>query len=131
MKMQDIIKSRRTELQLTLEEVGNIVGVSKATVQRWENGKSLRGLKLPVIAELANIFEVSPTEFFNPEVIPKIAEEKEKALHCNNEELNKMLENPILKDICSLLAGFSPDQLEDAYNFALFLRQKQEEKGAE
>ena len=39
MKINEKIKSRRQELGLTLEEVGNYVGVSKATVQRYEDGE--------------------------------------------------------------------------------------------
>ena len=35
----NIIKSRRLELNITLDEVGKAVGVSKSTVQRWESGQ--------------------------------------------------------------------------------------------
>lgn len=35
MEMKDKIKQRREELGLTLEEVGNIVGVGKSTVRKW------------------------------------------------------------------------------------------------
>ena len=31
------IRNRRLDLKLTLEEVGNICGVSKSTVKKWEN----------------------------------------------------------------------------------------------
>lgn len=34
----NLIYNRRKELGLTLEEVGNAVGVSKSTVKKWENG---------------------------------------------------------------------------------------------
>ena len=34
----NLIYDRRKELGLTLEEVGNAVGVSKSTVKKWENG---------------------------------------------------------------------------------------------
>ena len=34
MEMKDKIKQRREELGLTLEEVGNIVGVGKSTVRK-------------------------------------------------------------------------------------------------
>ena len=35
----NIIKNRRLELNITLDEVGKAVGVSKSTVQRWESGQ--------------------------------------------------------------------------------------------
>ena len=39
MDFKDKIKARRKELGLTLEDVGQIVGVSKTTIQRWESGE--------------------------------------------------------------------------------------------
>lgn len=32
------LRNRRLELDLTLEEVGDMVGVSKSTVMKWETG---------------------------------------------------------------------------------------------
>lgn len=32
------LKSRRFELGMTLEDVGDYVGVGKSTVRKWENG---------------------------------------------------------------------------------------------
>jgi len=32
------IKSRRKELGITLEQIGDIVGVGKSTVRKWERG---------------------------------------------------------------------------------------------
>lgn len=59
MEMRDIIKQRRRELGLTLEEVGHRVGVSRATVQRWENG-ILRNPGRDKIAALAAALHVTP-----------------------------------------------------------------------
>ena len=33
-----MINQRRTELKLTLEQVGQAVGVGKSTVKKWEDG---------------------------------------------------------------------------------------------
>ena len=38
MDIGKLINKRRTELELTLEDVGNAVGVSKSTVKKWEDG---------------------------------------------------------------------------------------------
>ena len=38
MDIGEMIKNRRLELNLTLEEVGKHVGVSKSTVKKWEDG---------------------------------------------------------------------------------------------
>lgn len=32
------LKNRRLELGMTLEDVGDYVGVGKSTVKKWENG---------------------------------------------------------------------------------------------
>ena len=36
--MDNRLYERRKELGLTLEDVGNIVGVTKSTVKKWESG---------------------------------------------------------------------------------------------
>lgn len=59
MEFKDILKSRREELGLTLEEVGDAVGVAKATVQRWEAGV-IKNLRRDKIGILAKTLKVSP-----------------------------------------------------------------------
>lgn len=54
-----LINKRRTELGLTLEEVGNAVGVSKSTVKKWEDG-FISNMKRDKIAELAKILQLNP-----------------------------------------------------------------------
>lgn len=51
------IKSRRLELNLTLEDVGKAVGVGKSTVRKWETGyiKNMRTDKLPKLAEVLKL----------------------------------------------------------------------------
>lgn len=39
MEAREIIKERRLELRLTMKEVADHVGVSEATVSRWEKWK--------------------------------------------------------------------------------------------
>lgn len=59
MNLGDKIKKRRLELDLTLEEVGTIVGVSKSTVMKWETGY-IENMKRDKIALLAKALRVSP-----------------------------------------------------------------------
>jgi transcriptional regulator with XRE-family HTH domain len=63
--MSDIGKkvyARRKELGLTLEDVGNAVGVGKSTVRRWENGmiKNMGADKIPA---LAKVLQMKSIEF--------------------------------------------------------------------
>ena len=53
------IKRRRLDLDLTLEEVGNMVGVSKSTVMKWETGY-IENMRRDKIALLAKALQVSP-----------------------------------------------------------------------
>ena len=55
------LRSRRMELGLTLEEVGDKVGVGKSTVRKWEQGL-IDNMKRDKIALLANALKVSPLE---------------------------------------------------------------------
>lgn len=59
MEMKDKIKQRREELGLTLEEVGNIVGVGKSTVRKWETG-DIANMRRDKIAKLAVALRTSP-----------------------------------------------------------------------
>ena len=38
MPINDVLKARRAELDMTLEDVARIVGVTRATIQKYENG---------------------------------------------------------------------------------------------
>lgn len=67
--MRDIgayIKELRTERGMTQEEVGKIIGVQKAAVQKWENG-TVKNLKRGTILKLADYFGVSPSSFVDEE----------------------------------------------------------------
>ena len=60
----DIIKSRRLELGLTLEQVGNAVGVGKSTVRKWETG-NIQNMRRDKIALLADVLRMSPAELID------------------------------------------------------------------
>jgi Predicted transcriptional regulators len=54
------LKSRRQELNLTLQDVAKAVGVSEATVSRWESGE-IANMRRNRITALAQILKVSPS----------------------------------------------------------------------
>lgn len=53
------LKGRRIELGLTLEQVGELVGVEKSTVRKWENGL-IESIRRDKISKLAKSLQVSP-----------------------------------------------------------------------
>lgn len=58
--MGELIKKLRIEHGMTLEELGDKVGVGKSTVRKWENG-IIANMKRDKIAKVANVFGVSPS----------------------------------------------------------------------
>ena len=58
--VQDILKSKREELQLTLTDVAELVGVNVSTIMRWENG-DIANMKRDKILKLANALKISPS----------------------------------------------------------------------
>lgn len=61
MKIADLIRMRRKELGMTLEQVGDIVGVDKTTVRRWEVG-GISNMRRDRIAKLAQALQIEPTD---------------------------------------------------------------------
>lgn len=60
----DLISKRRKELGLTLEEIGNAVGVGKSTVKKWETGL-ISNMRRDKIALLAKVLQINPTELID------------------------------------------------------------------
>ena len=67
MKVNEAMAARRKELNLTLDEVAKAVGVSKATVFRWESGE-IDNMRRDRIAALARILQVSPIFFMDEQI---------------------------------------------------------------
>lgn len=60
--MKDIIKTLRKKNKMTQQELGDLLGVTKATIQKYENG-GIKNLKQDTIQKLSKIFCVHPTLF--------------------------------------------------------------------
>ena len=106
MEMKEIIVKRRKELGLTLEEVGLRVGVSRATVQRWEKG-ILQNPGRDKIAKLAAALQISP------------------------EYLLGWTDDPGLKmeqDLASATAGLTPEETASVLNYIAFLKAQRRKK---
>ncbi|ADH03113.1 gp32 [Brochothrix phage BL3] len=64
--MDNILKERRLEKKLTLEEVGEKVGVGKSTVRKWENGM-IENMGRDKIVLLSKALDISPLEILGIE----------------------------------------------------------------
>lgn len=75
MKANEVMKFRRQELGLTQKEVAARVGVTEATVSRWESG-DIKNMKRENIATLARVLDIPPAVIMDWETFD--AEEAER-----------------------------------------------------
>ena len=84
------LKERRLSLNLTLEQVGNFVGVGKSTVRKWENGL-INNIGSDKIQKYAQILQISPLDIINKEVVSKEERDIQKDLQKMIEQLENGL----------------------------------------
>lgn len=61
---QNLLRNRRLELGLTMKQVADAVGVSEATVSRWESGE-IANMRRSRIVKLAAALNLSPIDIMN------------------------------------------------------------------
>lgn len=120
------ISTRRKQLGLTLEEVGNRVGVSKSTVKKWETGY-IENMKRDKIALLASVLEISPLELMGvkteneirPTISPSLTPSEQQLINnyrqLNEEGQEKLLDHSI--DLVSLdryKKSYQPSMVHEA-----------------
>ncbi|WP_368867809.1 LexA family protein [Staphylococcus epidermidis] len=103
--MKPDIKSRRKELNLTLEQVGDLVGVGKSTVRKWETG-DIENMKRDKIVKLAKALRVSPSYIMG-------VEEEQPQL-----ETLPVKKIPVVSKISAGLPIYSEENLIDYIYFA-------------
>lgn len=94
MEIGKYIKQLRNERGISQEELGKIIGVQRAAVQKWESGIT-KNLKRATIQKLAEYFNVNPANFVdedstdepNPINLDKELEGVRFALYTETEEL--------------------------------------------
>ena len=76
MNMGEKIKALRQQRGMTLEEFGNLVGVGKSTVRKWENGM-IANMRRDKIAAVAKALNVTPGYLMGwdeePNLPPKVS----------------------------------------------------------
>ena len=69
MNVKDIIRERRVILGLTMKEVADKVGVSEATISRWESGE-IANMRRGAISSLSKALNISPNEIMGWDPAP-------------------------------------------------------------
>ena len=68
MNFGKLIHNRRTELGLTLEDVGNACGVGKSTVRKWETGM-IQNMRRNKIVLLAKALQIDPVDLITEQTV--------------------------------------------------------------
>lgn len=92
-EIREIIKSHRLKLHLTLEDIARKVGVSAATISRWESG-DIANMKRDKIVNLANALHIPANritgyEIYSPDACPENINSTE-LLKLNADNINKV-----------------------------------------
>lgn len=58
-QLSTVLKKRRKELGLTLIQIADAMGVTEATVQRWESG-NIKSVRYEKLSKLADVLKVEP-----------------------------------------------------------------------
>lgn len=91
MSLPTILKDQRKKLGLTLADIADAMGVSEATVQRWESG-NIKNIRQERIATLAEVLHVSPAYLMG-------WESADKQIPSGFESMPKMAKIPLVGDI--------------------------------
>lgn len=59
-----LIKEKRKEKKLTLQEVADSIGVSKMTVSKWENGH-IQNIRREKLIPLCTLLDISPIQLID------------------------------------------------------------------
>ena len=126
MGLSKILKTRRKELGLTLLEIANRIGVTEATVQRWESGE-IKTLRQGRIAKLAEILEVSPAQLMGWDDYSSEKHSSQNSIPPGFEPIPKMQKVPLVGHIAcgqpitaeENLEGYVDAPAEKQIDFAL------------
>lgn len=107
-KVGNYIRQLRNEKGLTQEQLGDLIGVQKAAVQKWENG-SVQNLKRATIMKLAEIFGVSPVSFVKDDEDDQTSEES---------NISAIIENgiyrvPVFESVSAGFGAYSSNDIID------------------
>lgn len=104
--MSSYLKNKRIEVGLTQKQIAEMVGVSEATVSRWESG-DIANMRRDRIALLASALRTTPGFVMTgreDDESPAISED-DKAL------LEEVSANPELMNLLRILKQIEPDRL--------------------
>ena len=136
MTMGEKIKLHREQMHMTLEELGNKVGVGKSTVRKWENGM-IANMRRDKISKIADALCISPAYLmgwvgdpdpnyqYSNEFVEELAANANrnmrnmvmKAFNPVNHSKEESNTNPKLEEWIAFFNELSDDQRDEAIEF--------------
>lgn len=100
-----LIRERRKKLDLTGEKLGELVGVSKQTISKYENGSV--NINNITLMKICDVLDIDLNEFYGREInnVQSVYEPKTIAAHHENDE-------------------WTLDELEEIEKFKKFIKSK-------
>lgn len=104
MSIGNNIKSLRERFGLTQQQLGEIAGVSDKAVSTWENDANIP--RMGAIQKIADYFQINKSEIIEGDLSTK----------------KLTLEDELNKELVSLLAGLTPEEVVQVRAFVAGLR---------
>lgn len=121
MEIKDIIRKRREELNLTYEQLGNMVGVGKSTVRKWETGM-IENMRRDNIIALSKALNISPSVImgWEDETENTISERIKKGLEIRNMKQAELVEKTGIgkSSISTYISGAYEPKQKNIYKIA-------------
>ena len=121
MEMGEKIKMLREQKSMTLEELGNKVGVGKSTVRKWENGM-IANMRRDKIAKIANALDCSPAFLmgWDQEEIDAVAEIQKEANEYSDRLENKF--KSFMEEFGEL--QLTKEEMQEVFDYAKYIKSK-------
>lgn len=130
------LASRRNELQLTLRDVAEKVGIASSTVLRYEQGNVLK-IKLPVIEAISKVLGINPAwvcgksenKFLHAKNSIEVRDEHDNLVVLDDETRNiidNLRSRPDMKMLFSVSKGATPEDIITAVKIIEALKNKGE-----
>ena len=121
MEMGEKIKMLREQKSMTLEELGNKVGVGKSTVRKWENGM-IANMRRDKIAKIANALDCSPAYLlgWDQKEIDAVAEIQKEANEYSDRLENKF--KSFMEEFGEL--ELTQEELQEVFDYAKYVKSK-------
>ena len=103
----------RTQNGMTLEELGNKVGVGKSTVRKWENGM-IANMRRDKILKVAEALNTSPAYLIGWEEEQKIAD-----------QFSELVHNDLYSEVFDILLKMNDKAIRRYIKYGYFLIEEQ------